>query len=177
MIPQRRLALFGDILEYPTARLAEQVMCLQSALSAESPFANFGAFVEREELVRVQELYTSTFDLNPACCPYIAYHLFGESFKRGALMAKLRETYTEHGFASNLTELPDHLATLLRFVAACADEELAQEILTELVLPALRTMAAAFASGSNPYGDVLRSLLDTLDPQLAPILAGGSLDV
>lgn len=177
MAPQRTLALFADLLEYPTLLLAEQVRCLQGELPPQSTLADFGAFVEREPLVRAQELYTTTFDLNPVCCPYVGYHLFGESFKRGALMAKLRETYAQHGFVSNVTELPDHLSTLLRFAATCEDPDLAQEVVTELVLPGLRTMAATLASESNPYTDVLRTLLDTLDPQPASTLAGGSLDV
>lgn len=177
MAGRAALLLFAELLEYPDATLSNHVRCLRDALGQEPELESFAAFVESESLTRVQELYTTTFDLNPVCCPYIAFHLFGESFKRGALMAKLREAYQEHRFSTDTAELPDHLSVVLRFVATCADAELSKEIVSDLAVPALRTMAGAFAGESNPYGGVLRALLATLARPSAPALAKGVLDV
>ena len=175
MAEREDLLLFAHLLEYPTAALPQQLRRLRLAHGAR--LDEFAAFVEREPLVRVRELYTTTFDLSPVCCPYVGYHLFGESFKRGALMAKLRETYAANDFAANLAELPDHLSVILLFAAACEDAEFVREITAELVVPALRTMVAGFESGQNPYEDVLRTLLTMLDSQLACASMGGALDV
>lgn len=175
MATREELLLFADVFEYPTAALWDQ---LRRATTVQaSALGDFAAFLARERVVSAQEVYTNTFDLDPVCCPYVAFHLFGESFKRGALMAKLRETYAEHGFAASATELPDHLSTMLRFAAACEDSELAQEMLNELVLPALRTMTAGFTNESNPYREGLRALMAALDQQPAANLAGGVHDV
>ncbi len=176
IVPEREdLLLFAHLLEYPAAALPQQLRRLRPADDAR--LHKFAAFVEREPLVRLQELYTTTFDLNPVCCPYVGYHLFGESFKRGALMAKLRETYAANEFAANLAELPDHLSTILHFAAACEDTEFVRELTADLVVPALRTMVAGFENGQNPYEDVLRTLLTMLDSQLACAPMGGALDV
>src|SRR5262249_41715158 len=70
-----------------------------------------------------QEDYARTFYVTPSCEPYVSVHLFGsESFDRGALMACLRERFEGAGFSPG-TELPDHVAVLLRFAALLDPEE------------------------------------------------------
>ena len=70
-----------------------------------------------------EECYTGTFDLAPACTPYVSVHLFGEeSFKRATLMAALNVRHAEAGLAGD-AELPDHIAVLARFAAQAGEEE------------------------------------------------------
>jgi nitrate reductase molybdenum cofactor assembly chaperone NarJ/NarW len=103
-----------------------------------------------------EELYTGTFELSPACVPYISIHLFGEeNFKRGEFMAALHARYAELGFHPG-QELPDHLAVLLRFAAATDDIE-RHELLEYCLLRPLVRMCGALVKG-NPYHDLLEAV-------------------
>jgi len=158
------LRLFADILEYPTPDLVRQAKACADLLLVVNPKAaalldGFCAFVEQTSLTRLEELYTSTFDLQVVCYPYIGYHLFGESYKRGAFMARLNEGYRAYNFSAG-NELPDHLPVVLRFLALGQDGEFSQTLVREGVIPAVDRMAQAFGSNSsNPYGQVIRALL------------------
>lgn len=164
----------ADLLEYPSetlprrAREAETLlMGMPEARAICGPFLHFTATCS---LAEAQELYTATFDLDPVCSPYVGYHLFGESYKRGALMAHLRQTYRQYAFDTGV-ELPDHLSCVLRFLPL-ADGTLRAEIVGELLVPALRRMLKVLGEATNPYTALLRSLLLVLEPEEA-VLAGG----
>ncbi|TAM61061.1 nitrate reductase molybdenum cofactor assembly chaperone [bacterium] len=171
-----RLACFADLLEYPGADLQERVRRLSSTFGPEPDVEGAVNALGGEPLARVQERYTTTFDLSPVCCPYVGYHLFGESFKRGALMSMLRQTYAAQAFTLPEWDLPDHLSAIVRFAAVCEDDELAREIAIDLIAPALRTMIAAL-DGGNPYGALLRALGATLEALFAAVPVGGTRDV
>jgi len=133
----------------------------------------FRAAVEPLRLERLQEIYAATFDVNPACCLYPGYHLFGESYKRGAFMAKLNGEYRERGFEPG-NDLPDHLPTLLRFLATLDDSELRSWLVIQAIVPGLQTITAAFEGTENPYGSLVRAALLALRPvgYVAPEEAG-----
>ena len=64
----RLYRLFADILEYPTPDLAKQAKACADLLLAVNPEAavlldRFRAFMEQASLSHLEELYTSTFDL------------------------------------------------------------------------------------------------------------------
>lgn len=158
--PRQTLACFADLLEYPTQL---PVAGTQEGAAARAVLAQFAESAAALGLRRLQEVYTSTFDLQPTCCLYVGYHLFGDSYKRATMLAKLSEEYRRHGFAAG-AELPDHLAVMLRFVAVTADQTLAHDLAQECLVPALGAMARAFVDSDNPYGHVLRALLAFLDP-------------
>jgi nitrate reductase molybdenum cofactor assembly chaperone len=119
-----------------------------------------------------EELYTRTFELSPACVPYVSIHLFGEeNFKRGEFMAALHARYAEVGFCPG-QELPDHLAILLRFAAATDDTE-RHELLEYCLLKPLGRMNGALAK-DNPYLDLLETvqrLLDEMHPNAKAALS------
>ncbi|MET0112525.1 MULTISPECIES: Nitrate reductase, delta subunit (fragment) [Limnospira] len=48
------------------------------------PFlADFVQFLQNTPTPNLEEIYTSTFDLNPTCYPYLGYQLFGDGYQRG----------------------------------------------------------------------------------------------
>ena len=165
--------LFADVLEYPThTDLAGQAKACADLLLEVSPGASallavFHTFVEQAPPDRMEELYTSTFDLQVVCYPYVGYQLFGESYKRGAFLARLNEGYRARDFAIG-TELPDHLPVILRFLALGGTGEFGQTLVGEGVIPAVDKMAQTFgetctepgqSNGDNPYSRVIRALL------------------
>ena len=163
-------ASFADLLSYPTAStFAQAETCLvglQDAHPEAVPaFENFLSALNQIELERLKELYTTTFDMQPVCYPYIGYQLFGESYKRGALMAQLNEAYHAFGFSAE-HELPDHVSVALRFLALDAanrEGEFCQSLLQSGLIPAFEKMLKPFgAQSENPYFWLLSALQESL---------------
>jgi nitrate reductase delta subunit len=157
------------VLQYPDERLGEHLDVLRAETAAERVEAAealeaFRSQVTRLPLDRLREIYAATFDLNPACCLYAGYHLFGDSYKRGALMAKLNAEYRSHGFEPE-RELPDHLTILFRFLAGLDDPELRSALLEEVVLPAVERIVRSFQDTDNVYADLARAVLLALSPK------------
>lgn len=158
-------AYFAPLLKYPTTALLTQARACQEVLSEEGAahLEAFCAFLEENPPTRWEEVYTRTFDLQPVCWPYVGYQLFGESYKRGMFMARLRSTYRRQGFDAG-DELPDHLAVLLEYVALHGDkdEELSKDLLDLCIKPALSKMLQAMRRADTPYKGVLEALAVTL---------------
>jgi len=178
----RLYRLFADLVGYPTPALAGQALETAAGVGVAQAAAllyEFHSFVEQASPARLEELYTGTFDLQAVCYPYVGYHLFGDSYKRGMFMAQLNAGYRERGFSAG-KELPDHVAVILRFLAtvhaaersgatvpaaersgaSVPEDGFSQALLQEGLIPALDTMVKAFGGQSdNPYAGVIRALL------------------
>lgn len=128
---------------------------------AVEPFSQFTRFLEEHPAARLEEVYTATFDLQPACYPYVAYQLCGESQKRTLFLMKLQQLYREHGFAGD-GELPDHLATVLRFIAGSDARECCEELIGDGLLPAIDRMLTQAETTTNPYIQLLQVVRLTL---------------
>lgn len=155
--------LFADILAYPAPILADRVEeLLPFAMVADGEAARllrrFREFVEKTPPARLEELYAGTFDLQPLCYPYIGYQLFGEEYRRGMFMARLREHYRSSGFVAE-DDLPDHLCVILRLLASREPGEVERELVRDCMIPALVKMVAGFAELTNPYREALQALL------------------
>ncbi len=159
---QKELCLaFATLFSYPeaTARqtadaCTERLRELDSAAAA--PLASFAVFLKGEELSRLEELFTATFDLQPLCHPYVGYLLCGESQQRTLFLIRLQQLFREYGFAPG-GELPDHLATLLRFIGTVADRECCQELIRDGLLPALEKLTEGLEA-EQPYAALVQAL-------------------
>ena len=168
---QRIYLLFADLLDYPRPHLVDRARESSSLLRLDYPEAaedvqSFLDFAEITATGRLEEIYTGTFDLNPACYIFAGYLLFGESFKRGKFLVQLQEKYRERGFTAG-NELADHLAVIFRFLATLeVDEDLAQKLVENCLVPVLTQMNANFKHDlerPNPYAQVLRAVLNVLE--------------
>jgi nitrate reductase assembly molybdenum cofactor insertion protein NarJ len=169
-----RAAAFADVLSYPHASPVPAALACADAARGSSQeaaalleaFAGLAGHVPHGEL---QEEYTRTFDLDtlsraqPTCYPYVGHYLFEESHKRGAFILGLKRRFAKAGFEDG-SDLPDHLVVLLRFLAGRCDDDLADEIVADAMLPALARMALAATSGGattevrDAYLGILRAL-------------------
>lgn len=159
--------LLGKLLEYPRGDLREKAHQCAGLVAALRPEAQglmeqFLASIEDRSPGSLEETYTATFDLNPACCPYVGYQLVGEDPKRAALMLKLQEDYRAAGFATG-NELPDHLAVMLRFLGHQRDGAVERDLVENALLPALQKMAPTLEE-THPYGKLLRAVAAVLAP-------------
>jgi nitrate reductase molybdenum cofactor assembly chaperone NarJ/NarW len=175
--------MFASLLEYPSEDCSVRVeLCLQRLNRESSELApGFAEFSRKSDLLlpaELQELYTHTFDLNPVCTLDIGYHLFGENYKRGELLAGLRETEAPYDLGQRY-QLPDYLPVLLRLLVKLEDAELRSALIAECMIPALEKMIEALSQTDNPYSDLLGAINRALKieaPEAAgrPTLAGVS---
>lgn len=155
------LALFAELLIYPQEKpldICERLMPLIEDRVPEAGLSlqQFSHHVNNSTLSRLQELFTSTFDVQVVCYPYLGYQLFGESYKRGTFMVRLIDFYKKEYFTFE-KELPDHLSVVLRFMSQTKDDELFGHLLEECIIPSLEKMKTFFRN-DNPYGTLLEAL-------------------
>ncbi|GER80558.1 MAG: nitrate reductase molybdenum cofactor assembly chaperone [Anaerolineae bacterium CFX3] len=136
---------FARMLEYPAGGTLQAAIKAQGLLRDEDPqsAAQLKEFYDYAAALppgRLEEVYTGTFDLDAACHPYVGYHLFGETYKRSIFLVELKQRYAADNFAFPDTELPDHLAVILHFLATARDETQTQEIARDALLPTLDRM-------------------------------------
>lgn len=162
---------FSSLLGYPDAQTRPTARACMSLLGethsqAVPAMAGFSDFIAREEPARVEEIYTATFDLQPACYPYVGYQLCGESQKRAFFLMQLQQLYRQHDFAVG-GELPDHLGTMLRFLGSTSDAVCRQELVADGLLPALDKLLPGLDPVAQPYGQLLQALHSFLTETIA----------
>jgi len=158
------LKILGDALQYPTHRSLERLQRGIEDIGAGAAGETYKKFVEaiqRLSLGEWEELYTRTFDLNPAVAPYVGYQIWGDGYPRGKFMAILRRVYREAELDTQ-GELPDHLGCVLNFLGTglTPPAELA-----EAFNPALQKMIATLRKEEphNPYNDLLQTVERTVE--------------
>ncbi len=154
---------FADLLDYPDDRLPQRLEECSADLVTVFPEAtkllkSFQRAQQELGITRLQEAYTSTFDLQPECTLNLGYHLFGEDRRCGMFLAKLKELFQEAGVDTG-TELPDHLCHLLRYVAAKPGSDKSSAIIADCLLPAASKIAQSMHEKLNPYRPVVEALL------------------
>ncbi|OGO29343.1 MAG: hypothetical protein A2136_01985 [Chloroflexi bacterium RBG_16_54_11] len=158
---------FSLLLECPSTGVKQHADELDMILNEKSPcaleaLAGFFEFVRQGPVSRLEVIYTTTFDLQGVCPPYVGQHLFGESYKRKWFMARLNEEYQRRGFNTG-DELPDHVAVVLRFLAQGYEDEFSHVLQNEGLMPAVVGMLKTFVeNNANPYRHLLEGLLVVL---------------
>ena len=153
---------FATLLSYPDQNVAKVATSCFADLKQASPEAadhleGFVSFIESNEIRRIEEAFTGTFDLQSLCHPYVGYQLCGESQQRTMFMIKLRELYKQYDFMPG-NELPDHLTEIMRFLGTIADQKCRQEIIQDGLLPALEKITQGIESDNHPYVALLNAL-------------------
>ncbi len=154
---------FAELLSYPVKDPAPAARRCRELLLARDSADHLARFVARAERARpheLEEVYSATFDLDPACAPYVGHHLCGEGPKRGVFMAKLADVYRQDGFLDGRPdgELPDHVSVVLRYLSAVPAGPGRQALLDDALVPALDKMLAAPLDPENVYRSVLAAL-------------------
>ncbi|HKV78053.1 MAG TPA: nitrate reductase molybdenum cofactor assembly chaperone [Candidatus Sulfotelmatobacter sp.] len=159
-------ALFAEIVDYPRPQLESHVQECAARLGDQSPetaglLERFHKFQAGIPLGKLQEAYTSIFDMQPECTLNLGYQLLGDDWRRSILLFQLKEIYQARNFEAGC-ELPDHLSVVLRFLATAHDSDEAAEIKSDLLVPVLSRMAASIHLGESPYRWILQALLSWL---------------
>ena len=155
------LDAFARLLAYPDQHTAQAAELLYIVLAGElddaaAEISKFGSFMERSDAWQVEEAFTRTFDINPACALEVGWHLFGEEYARGMFLVRMREELRKYNLPES-AELTDHIVHVLAVVAAMPDDEAARFV-TACVQPAIEKMNSAIAHMETPYRHVIASL-------------------
>ncbi len=118
------------------------------------PISDFFDEIESVEPSGLEELYTTTFDLNPVATLEVGWHLWGEQYERGRFLADLRGLQAEHGIPNDV-ELPDHLTVLLPTLAAAGTPELRAQC-----AKAIEKILQPLEEHGNPYRHLLRAAME-----------------
>jgi len=138
----KNLAYLADIFNYPlNNEYIDHLNDLKKIIKDDELLNIIDELVRiyvNEGLIKLEELYTLTFDLRPLFYPYLSYHIYYDSFNRNAAMIKLREIYSKYEFHldKNLNELPDHIYIIFKFLYWVKDKEfLIKEIANDYIVP------------------------------------------
>ena len=139
----------ADLFDYPDIEYPQRVRKVIDLLDGSYPEAvaeleRFLELLPAQELRTMQELFTRSFDVQAATTLDIGYVMFGDDYKRGELLANLNR---EHRAVENDCgrELADHLPNLLRLLSKIEDKDFADELVEEIIAPALSMMISEFA--------------------------------
>ena len=162
-------AQLAELFDFPGPDYHEQARRLRDLLAADYPeaAAELQLFVDviPKAANSLQELYTRTFEVQSLTTMGVGYVLFGDDYKRGDLLANLNR---EHMAVNNdcRGELADHLPNVLRLVPlVTADEEMRNELVKDLLLPALTMIIKEFdpertAKKNANYAKHYKTLID-----------------
>jgi len=155
------LNALSKLLSYPDDSAVQTAELLFVVLQSEIPAAareasKFGGFAEHSELSKLEEAFTGTFDVNPACALEVGWHLFGEEYARGMFLVRMREELRKYDLAES-NELPDHISHVLAIVSLMPADE-ATRFVRACVQPAVEKMNHALAGKETPYADVISCL-------------------
>ncbi len=105
-------------------------------------------FVRGSPISAIQEEYVTTFELQPVCAPYIAHHIYGESYKKGEYMIFLKEVYRQNSFIPSINDLPDHVAIVSEFLSVFSKDR--AEFIRN-IMPGVEKMKETVESEKTPY--------------------------
>lgn len=145
------------LLTYPWPEFREHAGALartvvEAVPEAEEDLQGFLHHVRDQPRVELEELFTRTFDNNAKLALEVGWHVYGETYDRGAFLVQMRNSLREVGVREN-GELPDHLSHVLAVLGRVDRAE--AESLGALAVRAISTVAAELAAADNPYRGVL----------------------
>lgn len=161
MLSQELCSSFMPIIAYPTDEYhAQTEQCLEmleriQPVVAEQ-FRPFAEFVLTKRPADLEELYIQAFDMNPGTSLDMSWHLFGETYDRGAFLVAMRQLLKEHDIDEK-SELPDNVTHLLQ-VLPHLDEQRGEDIALRCLLPGLLIVEENLKNSENPYLAVIVSL-------------------
>jgi nitrate reductase delta subunit len=150
------------LLQYPHDDMYAAVPALDRAIGslevgpARGRLEEFLGHVATTPRGDLERHYVETFDLRRRCCLYLTWWTDGETRRRGAALARLKELYRRHGMELTARELPDFLPVVLEF-AATGDLATGLELLQEH-RAGIELLRLALVEAGTPYAAVVQAV-------------------
>lgn len=160
---RHKFKIVSFLLQFPDADLLQALPALEVSLTGRQKtegetFASFIAYLKDNALIRLQEVYTATFDLNPATCLNLTYHLLGDLEHRGRALEQIFQVYRQAGYEPVGGDLPDYLPLVLEFLSVAPDTR--STALLWYYLAAVEPLADRLRGLSSPYAPLLSLVED-----------------
>ncbi len=144
----KHYSLIANLFEYPGEDFAERVKEVQEVLDACYPEAGnilspFTDYMSRADLIKQQELFIRSFDVQAVTTLDLGYVMFGDDYKRGEMLVNLNREHREAGNDCGV-ELSDHLPNVLRLLPKMEDGFIVEELVKKVIAPSMRKMIRGF---------------------------------
>ncbi len=141
--------LFAAIFDYPQANYIKHCTDLQNFLDKMYPEAAneirpFSEFMSMANLIKQQELFVRSFDVQAVTTLDLGYVMFGDDYKRGELLVNLNREHREVNNDCGV-ELSDHMPNVLRLLPLMQDQLIIDELVKQIIAPSLQRMIRGFA--------------------------------
>lgn len=151
--------LMATLFDYPDEQFPSHVAKVIDFLKkynseASAEVQSFFSDLPVNDVEKMRELFTRTFDVQAITTLDIGYVMFGDDYKRGEMLANLNREHNKYNNDCG-SELADHLPNILRLIAKLDDQELMTELVSEIIAPALLKMITEFDSGRLDKKNVL----------------------
>ncbi len=157
-------------LEYPTDKSERAATYAASKLSeidadAARAFGKLSWWLCETARWDAEELYTRLFDLKPTCSLHVGFHVYGEAYQRGALLAGLVGELRAAGVDPGV-ELPDYLPNVLRLWGRIPHDDDARLLHDRIIAPGIANIAKELRRIDTPWAQAVCALeaLFPLDP-------------
>ena len=158
------LKVLSILLQYPDDEFIQSFAELKEAVE-EIPQVEqrqkcmiFLNYLSNTPLIRLQQEYTATFDLNPATSLNLTYHKWGDGRERGNALLGFHQLYATGGYDITSCELPDYLPMLLEFLSI-NHQECDFSFLGQYWVE-LKAIGALLEESGSPYGGLFEIVLD-----------------
>lgn len=164
--------LLAFLLEYPDSswntELADLNEVVETVIDQQRRelLQSFLTYAKNTPLLKLQETYTSAFDLNPTTSLHLTYHLLGDSEDRGKALAKILWVYHHEGYDAAIGELPDYLPMILEFLALCPEPE--EATLLWSCLGTVAALAERLQKDKHPYAGLMELAAEIVQPCMSP---------
>lgn len=162
---QSELDTVAFLLEYPGVAFESKLETARVETAPtermEQAYRALAEYLERVGRAKAEERYTGLFDLSPVCTLHVGYHLFGDAYGRGELLAGLVGELRGVGVPLG-DDIPDFLPLLLRLVGRVQSDENRAIFLEDVLLPGLEKMIEALGDTGDPWGELVRALPELL---------------
>ena len=119
---------------------------------------HFLDYLYNNPLIRLQEEYTSTFDLNPLTSLNLTYHKWGDSRERGNALVDFHQLYHQAGYESSTGDLPDYLPLVLEYLSLSQNSD--NYSLPGQYCEEVKIVRSRLEESGNVYADLLAIVSD-----------------
>jgi nitrate reductase delta subunit len=115
-------------------------------------------YLGNKPLIRLQEEYTSTFDLSPSTCLNLTYHKWGDARERGNALVDFHRLYHLAGYESSTGDLPDYLPLVLEYLSLTRNGD--HSSLLGQYCEEVETLSSRLEQAGSVYAGLLATVAD-----------------
>lgn len=106
----------------------------------------FTEVIKTVSQIEMEDLYVRTFEVQSITTLDIGYIVFGDDYKRGELLVNLNKEHKAYGIDCG-NELADNLSNVLKLLNVLKDDNLRDDLVNKIMVPALIKMIEGFGEG------------------------------